>query len=58
MIKVYCVQTFYGTRQKTFQHRYNAEMYYAKLCKECECVDPIYTLNLTTEEFNETDLDD
>ena len=58
MIKVYDVQTFYGTKAKTFQHIYNAEKYYRKLCEECECVDPITTRELTTEEFVYENIED
>lgn len=34
MYTVYDVQTFYGTRQKTFQNRWNAEQYLKFLARE------------------------
>lgn len=52
MIPVYDVQTFYGTRLKTFQRIYNAEKYFNQLAKE---YDPnlieVYKRNVTEEEF-------
>ena len=58
MIKVYDVQTFYGTKQKTFQHRYNAEEYYNKLCCEYDCTIEMSTRMLTTEEFVYENIED
>lgn len=57
-MKVYCVQTFYGTKEKIFQHRHNAEKYHKQLCKTCECVDSIYTLDVSQEEFCYMDIED
>ena len=58
MIKVYDVQTFYGTKAKTFQNLRHAQEYWVKLKKEEECVDPITTRKVTEEEFCYEDIDD
>lgn len=59
MYTVYDVQTFYGTRQKTFQNRWNAEQYCRKLCQtyDTDLIEMKKRL-LTQEEFIYTDLDD
>ena len=59
MIPVYDVQTFYGTRQKTFQCRYHAEQYCKKLCQTYDAdLIEIKRRLLTEEEFIYTDIDD
>lgn len=58
MIRVYDVQTFYGTEQKTFLSRLKAEAYHKALCSRCECVDPIQMRVITEEEFIYEDIDD
>ena len=59
MIPVYDVQTFYGTRQKTFQCRYHAEQYCKQLCKTYDTdLIEIKRRLLTEEEFIYTDIDD
>lgn len=50
-IKVYDVQTFYGTEAKTFQNPIHAQQYWVELKKKHECVDPIITRKVTEEEF-------
>lgn len=59
MIPVWDVQTFYGTRQKTFQCRYHAEQYCKKLCQtyDADLIEMEKRL-LTEEEFIYTDIDD
>ena len=59
-IPVWDVQTFYGTKQKTFQKQYHAEAYKGKLIMmgyESDLVE-IHKRNLTTEEFNMEYLED
>ena len=51
MIKVYDVQTFYGTYQKTFQNLTHAQKYWVELKKEHDCMDPIRVRKITEEEF-------
>lgn len=58
MIKVYHVQTFYGTHQKTFQNLLHAQQYWVKLKKENECMDPIIEEKVTEEEFVYMDIED
>ena len=59
MITVYDVQTFYGTRQKTFQHLYNAKNYYYQLTKEYDSnLIEVSKRNITEEEFCYEDIDD
>lgn len=50
-IKVYDVQTFYGTEAKTFQSLAHAERYWQQLKETHECVDPIITRKVTIKEF-------
>ncbi len=59
MIPIYDVQTVYGTRQKTFQHSWNANCYAIQLEKEYDR-DLIENKkrNVTTEEFCYEDLAD
>lgn len=59
-IPVWDVQTFYGTEQKTFQKQYHAEAYKGRLIMRGYDPDLIemHKRNLTTEEFNMTDLED
>ena len=58
MIKVYDVQTIYGTRQKTFQRRHHAEKYFRQLSEEYPDLVEFYERNLTIEEFCYENLDD
>ena len=59
MIPVWDVQTFYGTHQKTFQKKYNAEKYFNQLsCGYDRDLIEIHRRELTTEEFNLTDVED
>lgn len=52
MIPLYDVQTFYGTRQKTFQHSWNAEAYAVTLEKEYDRdLVEISKRNVTEKEF-------
>lgn len=59
MIPVWDVQTFYGTRQKTFQVRHHAEQYCKKLCQtyDADLIEMKKRL-LTQEEFIYENLDD
>ena len=58
MIKVYDVQTFYGTEAKTFQSLAHAERYWQQLKKSHECVDPIITRKVTEKDFVYENLED
>lgn len=58
MIKVYDVQTFYGTFPKTFQNPIHAQKYWEQLKKEHECMDPIMVRNVTEEEFCYENIED
>ena len=58
MIRVYDVQTFYGTEQKTFLSQIHAQEYHRELCERCECVDPIKMRIVTEEEFIYEDIAD
>ena len=57
-IKVYDVQTFYGTEAKTFQSLAHAERYWQQLKNTHECVDPIITRKVTEKEFAYENLED
>lgn len=57
-IKVYDVQTFYGTEAKTFQSLIHAQQYWVELKKKHECVDPIITRKVTEKEFVYENLED
>lgn len=59
MITVYDVQTFYGTKAKTFQHLHNAERYYDQLCYEYDpALVEFYRREVTHEEFVWENLED
>lgn len=58
MIRVYDVQTFYGTHLKTFQNPIHAQQYWVELKKNNECMDPIMVRNVTEEEFCYEDIED
>lgn len=58
MVSIWEVQTVWGTRRKYFQRCTNAERYFVKLHKEFDGCAELHRFEVTTEEFNETDLED
>ena len=59
MYTVYDVQTFYGTRQKTFQNRWNAEQYLRHLAREYDMdLLEFHTRRISRDEYILTDFAD
>lgn len=59
MYKVYDVQTFYGSFQKTFQSRYHAEEYFNRLARSYDKdLIELIERTVTVEEFCLENLED
>lgn len=59
MLTIYCVQTFYSTKEKCFQKEYNARRYFNQLAKN---IDPdlleFYRLEVSQDDFINITIDD
>lgn len=59
MLTIYCVQSFYGSKEKYFQKEHNARRYFNQLAK---IFDPdlleFYRLEVTQDDFINITIDD